>query len=476
MLRRSLLIAPLAAPATARAQAPAVRQDDVTAPGWRRGMLIRWGDRVTFDAPPFDPRGIDADGAAAQFGWDARVIGIATPPRAADGVERAVLAAAHPRVDALAFPGGRDRPEVAGAMGGASLLNLERQGDRGWVVVDGGFQARRLTATTLCRIGAEAARGLAGIQGGCVTPWGTLLLAEGESATWSARLALPAATLGWLAELDPFDPQSVPAKRAACGRLPLRGDAAAAVARDGRAVVFQTHRASPGGMLFRFVSAGPASAPDSLEAGTLSVALAEGGRLRFAELPPEAAREPVGLARGAAAFDAPSGLAYDARANRLLLAVRGGAGTVLALRPEGGDAGAQSWALETLAQGTVPAPDTVTPDPRSARVFVGTDGLGTGGLGIGGVGMGGVGMGGAASADTADALWLLEAGRATPLYAAARGAAVGGAAVTPDGATVIAAARMPGRGPDATFERPATRWPEFQPGVPPRSALVSLTR
>jgi len=35
---------------------------------------------------------------------------------------------------------------------------------------------------------------------------------------------------------------------------------------------------------------------------------------------------------------------------------------------------------------------------------------------------------------------------------------------------------MPGRGPGASFERPATRWPEFQPGVPPRTALVSLSR
>ncbi|HYZ33740.1 MAG TPA: phosphatase, partial [Crenalkalicoccus sp.] len=141
MIRRRALLAAglalpaLAAPALARAQvrrsdldglALPVKQDDTVAPGYRRDALIRWGDRVTFDAPPWDPARENAEAAAAQFGWDARVCALALPPPAADNIPRGVLAVAHPRVDpAMAWPGGGDRPGLAGALQGASLLNLE---------------------------------------------------------------------------------------------------------------------------------------------------------------------------------------------------------------------------------------------------------------------------------------------------------------------------------------------------------------
>ena len=55
----------------------------------------------------------------------------------------------------MMFPGGSDRPTVAAAAQGASILNLEFRRDS-WTVVDGGFQARRLTAHSLCRIAGPA--------------------------------------------------------------------------------------------------------------------------------------------------------------------------------------------------------------------------------------------------------------------------------------------------------------------------------
>jgi uncharacterized protein len=128
-------LAPLEAGAQVRrndldALALPVKQDDTVARGYRRDVLVRWGDRVTFDAPAWDPRRPNPDGAAAQFGWDARVAAIAVPTQqAADGIPRAVLAMLHPQVDpAFAFPGGRDQPAAAAAMQGASLLNLEKRG------------------------------------------------------------------------------------------------------------------------------------------------------------------------------------------------------------------------------------------------------------------------------------------------------------------------------------------------------------
>ena len=95
-----------------------VKQDDTVAPGYRRDLLLRWGDRVAYDAPRWEPNLPRPEAAAGQFGWDARVAAVAVPQRqAADGVPRAILAVLHPTVDPLmAWPGGVDRPLVAAAM------------------------------------------------------------------------------------------------------------------------------------------------------------------------------------------------------------------------------------------------------------------------------------------------------------------------------------------------------------------------
>ena len=462
MLRRTLLATPALLPVAGRAQnLPAVAQDDTAAPGWRRTTLIRWGDRVTFDAPPFDPGSLDADGAAAQFGWDARIAGLVIPPRAADGVGRAVLAVAHPTVNAaMAFPGGRDRPDVAAEMQGASLLNLEQQGGR-WIIVDGGFQARRLKASTLCRANGPLAeelggaiRGVLAVTGGAATPWGTLLLTEGEAGAWANRLPGfgRGQGFGWLVELDPLDPQSIPVKQTALGRYP-KADAAAALTRDGRAVVFLAEQGSAG-YLFRFVAARP-GAGEGLGAGALFAAQAQGGRLSWLPLPEGAAANAPEAARGvnATSFDAPSGLFWDGRANRLLFC--GGFGA-MALTAEGGDAGAAGMGVAVLPAQALGRIGTITADARG-RVLLGTQGDGR----VGG---------------RAQGLFALEGASLSTLYAAPRAADLGGAAVSPDGGTIFAAVRRPGAEQGSSFDRPATRWPEFTPGRPPRSAIVSLVR
>ncbi|WP_237217823.1 alkaline phosphatase PhoX, partial [Falsiroseomonas oryziterrae] len=286
-------------------------------PALERRVLIRWGDRVAFDAPEWDPRDPTPEAAGSQFGWDGRLAGMVAPPLAGDGVPRLVVAVAHPRVDpAIAFPIGRDRPAVAAAMQGASLLNLQRVSGE-WLVVDGGFQSRRLDAATLCRwsgpgAGADVAQGILGPEGGCATPWRSLLLAEGDPAPWLARLRdldprfEDAARFGWVVELDPLDPQSVPVKRAALGRV---GAAAvlAALSGDGRAVVLMADGRAMG-FLYRFVSSRPAIEPDGLDAGALAVARVEGGAIRWLPLPAGSTLDPAGAAEraGGTRFDTPA--------------------------------------------------------------------------------------------------------------------------------------------------------------------------
>lgn len=513
--RRALLragaLAPalLAVPALARAQAGGVslapplalpvRQEDTVAPGLRREVLVRWGDRIAFDAPDWDPLRPDPEAAAGQFGWDARVCGVAVPPPAADGVPRGVLAVAHPEVDArMAWPGGADRPALAAAMQGASLINIEKRRGGAWVTVDGGYQNRRLGAATLCRLSGPAAPddgapviGLLGPQGGCVTPWGSLLLAEGDPAGWLARLAGTdprfgnAAGFGWVAELDPLDPLAVPVKRTTLGRM-AHADAAAALARDGRAVVYLAER-RPQGLLFRFLSAAAAAAPDALDDGTLAVArLDAGGALRWLPLPAgaETARDPgaAGRQAGGTPFDGPSGLAADPRRARLLVACHGGpgspAGHVMEILAGEGDHGAATATASLLFAAGDPAgpgryggaglpagaafpenPATVAVDSRG-RAWIGTDH-------------------GREIRAQAAGLFLcpLEgARRGAPaaVYGAPRGAAIGGAALSPDGEMLFTGVRHPGAGPGQSFERPGTRWPQFQPGVPPRTTLVGL--
>jgi hypothetical protein len=469
-----------------------VRPDDWVAPGHARHVLIRWGDRVTFDALPWDPRNPTEDAAAAQFGWDGRLAGLAVPPLGADGIPRLVLAVVHPQVDpAMAWPGGRDRPAVAAAMQGASLLNLEKAG-HGWVVVDGGFQSRRLGANTLCRWTGPAAAapgvvGVLGLEGGCATPWGSLLLTEGEPFTWLNRLGSldtrwqDARRFGWVVELDPFDPQSVPAKRSALGRIGAVAVAATRAA-DGRAVVFMADGRGMG-FLYRFVSARPAEEPDALDAGTLYVARAGAGALQWAALPPDSAADPARAAEsaGATPFDTPSALALDQDGRRLVLACRAGvsrqASQVDGLNPRPsphaghviellGDPAAPRMEARLLFESSA-APDmprypaSLAVDGRS-RLWIGTDRAGRPG-------------------PAADAVFVCDLdgparGVPRPAYAAPRAAGIGGAATTPGEDAALVLVRTPGAEPGASFDRPATRWPAFEARTPPRTALVALTR
>jgi secreted PhoX family phosphatase len=483
--RRALLAGAAALSATsALAQTGlTLRLDDAPAPGLRRDLLIQWGDRVAYDAPPFAPLSPNLAAAEAQFGWDTRVVAALASPRVEDGIPRAVLAVGHPTLDpAMAFSDGRDRPEIAGAMQGASLISIQRRGGV-WMVTEGGYQMRRLHARTLCRMGGAGgpARGVFGVTGGCATPWGSLLLSEGEGAAWARRLpGVAAAQTGHVVELDPFEPQSVPVKRSALGRLGAR-DVVAAQSADGRAVVFMAD-GREGGLLWRFVSEGPAQEPNALDQGTLYAARFEAGALRWIALPSDA--EPFGaaVARGATSLGRPMALALDPNGARLWLALReiprNPAGAIVEILFAARDPAGDTAIVENLMEARLPPPLRPGREPVMVPAWPASPSSlahdGAGNLLVGTA---------QPLRDSAlpDALYVLPlegAARGEPrlAYAVPIGAALGGVAAVPGAATWVAGVAHPGAGLSASFTAPRSRWPHFRDGEPPRGGLVALSR
>ena len=518
MHRRPLLLGGLAAlsanAAAAQNPAPwslnpqAAALDDKTGPGFYRLVIARWGDLLQPDAPPFNPLALTVDQASGQFPYDAVIAALISPPPAQDGTRGLVLVTANPAAPArMLFPGGVDNPGVAGREQGVTVVNLQYLSSR-WVTVVGGYQTRRLSDGTLCQLSGPAVpqigdtvQGVLAVNGGCASPWGNVLLAEGDAGPWLARLtglgfgygdAGAAARFGWVVEFDPLDPLSIPMKRTALGRI-ARAGVLAAANKNGQPVVFFTQGAAAG-MLFRFVAATNATDGTVLDSGTLSVAVLGGDGVDWVDLPGDVptlmALANAGITAGGESFDAPGGLTLSADGVMLYMACAGNAGRSVAdtLNP-GGDAGhivqfalpdgdltAQHFPARLALVGGNPAtqegtqygpgsqawlrkPRTLAIDP-AGNLWIGTDQRGD-------------------TAETADGLFIMQTtgpaqGALAYAYLAPVGAASGGAAFDAATKTTFSAVRHPGATPGASSAAPATRWPTLQPSMPPQTTIIEL--
>jgi uncharacterized protein len=464
------------------------------------------------------------------------------------------------------------------AHGGSVLEIRKREGK--WEVVPNSHYARRITAETEMRIAGPAAgharmqttadptgTRVLGMLNNCAggrTPWGTWLSCEENingyfSGELSAnhlelrnhkRMGIPARwynwgdyfdrfniakepnepnRFGWVVEINPFDPTSVPVKRTALGRFKHEG-AAGILNKDARYVIYSGDD-QRFDYIYRFVTAdrfdpnNPAANVDLLDRGICSVArfnpdgtgewlpLVQGqgplteanGFSSQADVLIEARTASDLL--GATKMDRPEDIEANAKTNKVYVMLTNNSqrkpeqidaanprannrfGHIIEIIPADQDHAGPGFRWDILVRCGDPAiaavgatfnpntskngwfgmPDNCAVDAMG-RLWIATDGNELKRTG------------------RSDGLWAMETeghARATSklFFRCPQGAELCGPEFTPDDTTLFLAVQHPGEADEsdpaleaAGFEAPGTRWPDFKEGIPPRPAVVAVTR
>jgi len=284
---------------------PASTSDTVLVPkGYRVDVLISWGDPILPGAPQFDPSGKgNAAAQIQQFGDNND--GMSCFPLSAN---RALMVVnnEYTNQEYLFDHDGSsltaDDVAKSQAAHGVSIFEIVRR-DSTWAVDQQGTLNRRITANTLMHMTGPAAghrllktefdpsgTEILGTFNNCSngkTPWGTYLTCE-ENVNYNfgsiaphkpsaeqKRYDIEGGTshyqweqhdprfdivknpnepnrFGWIVEIDPMNPDSIPLKRSALGRF-KHENAAITVNKDGYIVVYMGDDAK-GEHIYRFVS------------------------------------------------------------------------------------------------------------------------------------------------------------------------------------------------------------------------------
>lgn len=338
---------------------------------------------------------------------------------------------------------------------------------------------------------------------------------------------------GWMVEVDPYDPKSAPKKRTALGRFKHEG-AAVVLNSDGRVVLYSgdDERFE---YVYKFVTAKRFNPNDRkanfnlLDEGTLYVArynadgsvdwmplvhgqgplTAANGFNSQADILIETRRAADLL--GATKMDRPEDIEAHPSNGRVYVMLTNNSrrkadqidaanprasnewGQVLEMVVNNGDHAAVrcQWSLllqagnpadpkvggkfhaATSKNGWFACPDNAAIDPQG-RLWITTD----------------QGEAWQKASGTADGVWAVETegpnrGLSKMFFRVPVGAEMCGPCFTPDGKTLFVAVQHPATdggekftksGKGSTFEDPATRWPDFQPDMPPRPSVVVITK
>ncbi len=336
---------------------------------------------------------------------------------------------------------------------------------------------------------------------------------------------------GWIVEIDPYDPTSMPKKRTALGRFKHEGAAGIVNPKGGQYVLYSGDD-QINDYVYRFVTKGKvvpgkrAENMNLLDEGVLSVAkFGSDGTMEW--LPLVFGQGPLTAANGfqsqadvlietrraadllgATKLDRPEDVEANPKTGKVYIMLTKNAarkanevdavnpradnkhGHIVELTPPDGDQAAakMKWDIlvkcgdpsvaavgasfnpMTSADGWFSNPDNCAFDAMG-RMWIVTDG----------------------NADDfngrSDGIWALDTegaarGTSKHFYRAPAGAEVCGPCMTPDMQTFFVAVQHPAEdgkewrawGKDSTFDDPSTRWPDFKPGMPPRPAIVAITR
>ncbi len=328
---------------------------------------------------------------------------------------------------------------------------------------------------------------------------------------------------GWVVEYDPYNPESKPVKRTSLGRFKHEA-ATCTLAADGRVVVYSGDD-DYFEYIYKFVSRDKFDANNReanlnlLDNGTLYVAkFGENGYVEWIALEhgknglDEAAgfksqADVLIYARmaadkvGATKMDRPedietnpvTGKVYVALtknkkrdvANAANLRTKNIHGHIIEMIPMGVDGvpdhasekfrwevflmgGSQDDELvrktyhpKTSKDGYISCPDNFAFD-GSGRIWITTDGQDSS----------------IASNDMIYAVDTFGAGRglSKAFFASPIGAECTGPSFTPDNRTLFVSIQHPAATDDATYEKPATRWPDFNSKIPPRPSVIAITK
>ncbi|OSQ30569.1 PhoX family phosphatase [Thalassospira sp. MCCC 1A03138] len=555
-----------------------ITETHAVADGYDADVLIRWGDKVAADAPAFVPGAVDATAQNKQFGYNCDYIGYMPLPVGSDNSEHGLLCVSHEYTNAeMMWPGLKDAMGASQeqalheiAAHGHSIVEVKKTSGK-WQVIDGSNYARRISALDTDMVITGPAAGhdrlktssdptgtrVIGTLNNCAggkTPWGTILIAEenfngyfgGDIAKTSEernykRLGIEPDSwyswvkyfdrfnvekepnepnkFGWMVEIDPYDPTSMPKKRTALGRFKHEG--ATVIVNKDNSVVAYSGDDQRFDYLYKFVASKKynpndrAANMDILEDGTLYVAkFNEDGTVNWmplvhgdgplttendfhskADVLIETRRAADLL--GATQMDRPEDVEPNPVNGKVYVMLTNNSkrkepnivnprasnihGHVLELTPPGGmgkdadhTADTFKWDIFLLggnpenaddravyhpgAESWVSCPDNLAIDHKG-RLWISTDG--------------------APNSDIPDGMHAADvegAGRALTkfFFACPEGAEMCGPEFTPDGTTLFVAVQHPADG--STYDAPSTRWPDFKDGVPARPSVVTITK